>query len=254
VTALTTDEIRVIARLVDGFVPSGLDDVRDDDRDDRVDRVVLRGLRARGLVTGPELELDPTLGPLADALAGDAPDIEVERDGEAGAHRSVVLAAPRTVVLTEDGETGPAVWTMSVADAGTDPVTVVGPLAGLDALDGPAAQGEPFEVAASAHADADDALAAGDHRAAIERLVSAGVAEATATSWIDAVAGRRDAVVVRAGDAELRWLVDAGGGCWEVDIAADREASVCTPAVGPDLRSRVVALVGAGLDGGPSWR
>jgi hypothetical protein len=248
VTLLSADEISVIARLVEGYVPAGLDD-DDAPRDDRVDRAALRGLRARGLVTGPGLELDPVLGPLAEALAGDAPDIEIERDGDAGAHRSIVLAGPVTVVLTEGTEMGAGVWRMAVAGAGTTALDVVGPLAGLDALDGPAALGEPFEVAASAHADADDALDAGNYPIAVERLVASGVAEATAAAWIDAVAGRRDAVAIRTDAAELRWLVDAAGGCWEVDVAADREASVCTPAAGRDLRGRVGAMVG-----GSSWR
>jgi hypothetical protein len=242
---LTVDELRVIARLIDAPLPAALvdDGLGDEPTADGIDRAAIRGLRARGLLAG--LVLDRRLAPIADALARATSAVEVERDAAGAGSRCVVLDGPATVVLTE---TEPGLWSTAVADG---PVAVlVAAMVELDRLDGPPGAGEPFEVSSAVHAEADDLLVAGDTDGARRRLVAGGVADPAARAWIDAIAGRRDAVAIRCDDGELCWIVDRDDRCWEVDIALDRDASVCTPARGADLRGRAARL----LELEPSWR
>lgn len=231
--ALTTDELRAIARCTGAALTSML--LEDEDEADApvADAVALRGLAARGLVSidGEPAEagavrlsawarqlLAPVLSP--EALV----EVEADRARSPFVERHVVcVAGLRTIVLSEADEVD--VWRVleGTGELATTLAAVVDlPEAGAG---GGAGSGRRLAVPASAHQAADDALEEGDDAVAV--LVASGADRDTAAAWIAAVTGRIGSFELRAarllpGDvvdaAELRLLSAGPLGTWLIDL------------------------------------
>lgn len=238
--ALTTDELRAIARCIGAPLTSLLLDDEEEADAPVADAVALRSLAARGLVS---IAGDPTqagavgltvsarqlLGPVLSPEA--LVEIEIDRVGLPFVERHVVCAAgPRTLVLSEADEAD--VW--RVLEGTTELGSTLAAVVRLPEVagDGGAGSGRRLIVPAAAHQAADEALDEGGDAVAV--LVAAGADRETASAWISAVEARTISVELRAarllpGDvvdaAELRILSAGPLGTWLLDLdEADGES------------------------------
>lgn len=236
--ALTTDELRAIARCTGGALTSLL--LEDEDELDApvADAVALRGLAARGLVSiaGEPADagavrlsawarqlLAPVLSP--EGLV----EVEADRARSPFVERHVVcVAGTRTLVLSEADEVD--VW--RVLEGTGELASTLAAVVDLPdtPTDGGAGSGRRLTVPAPAHEAADEALDEGGDAVAV--LVASGADRETAAAWIAAVTGRIGSFELRAarllpGDvvdaAELRLLSAGPLGTWLIDLHEPEE-------------------------------
>ncbi len=231
--ALTSDELRAIARSTGAALSSLLQEDEDEADAPLADAVALRSLAARGLVSisGEPTEagavrlsawarqlLAPMLSP--DVLV----EVEADRAGTPFVERHVVcVAGSRTLVLSEADEVD--VWRVLEGTGGLASTLVTVVNLPETSSDEGAGSGRCLTVPAPAHQAADDALEEGGDAVAV--LVAAGADPEAATAWIAAVTGRICSVELRAARllpddvidaAELRLLSAGPLGTWLIDL------------------------------------
>jgi hypothetical protein len=227
---LGVDELRAAARLAGVPVPFLV--AADDPHDPRVDLAALRGLAARGLVTGLEAADPEPAGPLAtvvDALVEPELVLEVERDGGRDTLQAEGQGGGLTLTALPGGLVEVGLGAPPTGHEGLDELLGLAP----PVADVPLVGVVEFEVPVSVHVEADELVLAGDAEAAVALLSGSGVAHPTAVRWTAAVAGRRGATALRVARRrngvvvghELRWLVAGDGAIWLVDAGDEREGA-----------------------------
>jgi len=251
---VSVDELRAAGRLVGAGMPPIL--AEGDPDDPRVDLAALRGLAARGLMSGLEDGDPEPTGELAEVLAA-LDDLvalaEVARDrgaenGGAGERRAVARGRTGTVAIQLRGG-GLVDVTMDVVD----PAALIVDGCALGDIEAPPPVVPlPWSVDGDTLETAEDLILGGEGSRAVAVLASAGVPDDAAGHWVRAVEQRRggasvtvarllgdpeDAVEVR----DIRWLVDGDGLGWRVD-SGEMETTIVRVTSAPELHRELTEM------------
>ncbi len=234
-TALSSDELRAIARIAGATLPPSLTGYNAADDDPAFDAVAVRSLLARGVVAfatgreGPAPELTPDAQAVLDPLLVATTLVEFDRESPAGTERRVLATSADGRLLLSEADTD--VWVLAPGGDLVDVLAAVR-LELADSCGDPSAELPPpltVTIGATDHEYVEMLIAAGRPDEVAAALADAGVDQSPATALASALGSRASETAVhraaRLDDggyaaADTCWF-DAGPHGWWLVAPAD---------------------------------